>query len=120
MDFKIVTGTCSLSKSTHITCPCACACMQRLGMDLDLVEHVHHRWRVRFHPLFGQACKELNLDEYYDMTGDNNQNLCQPVSSSDSTHKEACSTDEVIRRANSDIFARLGDMSGLSQAERIT
>ena len=33
--------------------------MQRLGMDLDLVEHVHPRWRVRFHPLFGQACKEL-------------------------------------------------------------
>ena len=26
MDFKIVTGTCSLSKSTHITCPSACAC----------------------------------------------------------------------------------------------
>ena len=56
MKFTIVSGSCFYSRSTRMTCPCACTAMQRLNMDLDSIDIVHPCWRIRFHPLFQEAC----------------------------------------------------------------
>ena len=64
--FRIVTGTCSYYLSTRMICPCACAAMQRVSLDIDLIENVHPFYRIWYHPLWKEAIKSLHLSDYKD------------------------------------------------------
>jgi hypothetical protein len=117
-DFQIVTGTCSYYTSTWMICPCACAVMQCIGWDIDKIENVHPFYHLRYHPLWKEALKSLQLSVYKDSSFYISP-LSNPTSSNVTDTLICPNTEDTMRRVNFEIFEKIDIYGNISKAQRI-
>jgi hypothetical protein len=117
-NFHVVTGTCSYYTSTWMICPCACAAMQRIGWDIDKIEHVHLFYRIWYHPLWNEALKNIQLADYKDSPFCSSP-FSNPTISNVVDKLVGPITEYTMQHTNSEIFSTIDICGNISEAQRI-